>query len=272
VHPARARLLWSFVFFLMAVFCGVLCLFAPAIGWWLPEDVSCPGFGSDIDHLFNLILGVTSVTFVGVQVVLIFAMWRFGEDGSARRASFVHGNHKLEAIWTAIPALLLVFIAFYQMNTWVKIKFPAHFPKSAQDRKAPFAEVLAGQFEWRVTYPGDDGAFGTRDDVHVLNNFHIPRGEPIVISLRSRDVLHSFFLPNFRLKQDAVPGMSIPVWFQGRAFGDNEKVETREYDLICAELCGWGHYKMKGQLTVHKTRDDFNEWLKKAKAAEEAAD
>ncbi|MBI3724978.1 hypothetical protein HY251_13640, partial [bacterium] len=149
-------------------------------------------------------------------------------------------------------------------------------------------EVLAGQFEWRITYPeatpcptcgktytahpnkdckgpGPTYKLGTRNDVHVLNNFHVIQDREILIHLRSRDVLHSFYLPNLRLKQDAVPGMTIPVWFKVRP--DTRAPE--HYELMCAELCGWGHYKMRGQLTVHPDENDFITWLKKAKEAEE---
>ena len=88
----------------------------------------------------------------------------------------------------------------------------------------------------------------------MVNDMHIPVNEEILLDLKSADVLHSFFLPNLRVKQDAVPGMKIPVWFRA--------TKTGTYDLACAELCGWGHYKMKGRLTV-ETRAQFDEWLKK---------
>ena len=90
-------------------------------------------------------------------------------------------------------------------------------------------------------------------------------GKKILIHLRSRDVLHSFYVPTLRLKQDAVPGMNIPVWFEVA-----ETTKPGDYDLVCAELCGWGHYKMKGNLHVHADEKDFNDWLSKVKAAEEA--
>ena len=90
----------------------------------------------------------------------------------------------------------------------------------------------------------------------------MPVNEEILIDLKSTDVLHSFFLPNMRVKQDAVPGMKIPVWFR--------PTETGKFDLVCAELCGWGHYKMKGRLTV-ESREDFDDWLEQ-KYREQAGD
>lgn len=276
MNPNRTKLFWSLTYLSMAVFCTVFFVIPitqPERHWWLPLDIST--FGGEIDSLFNLILFITSVAFFGVQALLVWFVYKYGEGDKPRKGIFIHGNHTLEVWWTAIPAAILVFIAVYQMSTWKKIKFPSAFPERLRariDKKQPFAEVTGRQFEWRITYPGRDAEgnelpLGQRSDVHVLGNFHVPRGEPILINLRSLDVLHSFYLPNFRLKQDAVPGMTIPVWFEAKP-----NAQAGTYDLICAELCGWGHYKMKGQLTVHETRADFEEWLKKAKTAEEAAE
>jgi cytochrome c oxidase subunit 2 len=252
---------------MVPVFCTYLFAISPSHGWWLPEDISVVGFGSECDSLFNGILVVTAIAFFVTQAILILAIWKFGDSGSARRADYIHGHHKLEIVWTIVPASVLVIIAFVQLGTWKKIKFPDHFPQELQEKlnkNTPFAEVLAGQFDWRITYPGEDGKIGGRDDIHVFNNLHVPRGQKILIHLRSRDVLHSFYVPTLRLKQDAVPGMTIPVWFETKA-----ETKPGDYDLMCAELCGWGHYKMKGNLHVHESVEDFQKWLKAAKTAEE---
>jgi len=270
VHPAKAKLLWTTLFFLVPIFVIVSMAMAPGYKVWLPDDHST--FGQKTDDLFNFILVITSVAFVGVQAALVYFFWKYGEGGE-RRGRFFHGHHTLELVWTIFPAIILVVIAIVQWGTWLEIKRPANFPEEVRQEYADgkqFAEVLAGQFEWRITYPGKDGLFGTRDDVHVLNNFHIYQEHPILIRLRSRDVLHSFFLPNFRLKQDAVPGMAIPVWFEAKPRTVPEGQDSVTFDLMCAELCGWGHYKMKGALTVHKDKASFDKWLDQAKAAEEA--
>ena len=235
--------LWSLLFLFVPIFCVILCVMAPSQGWWLPENVS--SFGADVDHLFIVILGITTVAFLLTQGSLVYALFRFGGGGT--RAAFVHTNHLLELVWTVVPAGILIFITFYQFNTWTKIKMQRNFPKAEPD-----AEVLAGQFEWRIRYPGPDGKIGTLDDILSLNDLHVPVNEDFVIRLRSRDVLHSFFLPNLRVKQDAVPGMSIPVWFRATKDGP--------YELTCAELCGWGHYKMRGRLTVQSAAD-YQHWL-----------
>jgi len=142
-------------------------------------------------------------------------------------------------------------ITFTQMGTWAEIKFKGSFPQVE-----PIAEVWASQFDWRVRYPGPDGRVGTMDDIESPFEFVVPVGEPVRFQLRSRDVIHSFFVPYLRIKQDAMPGMSIPVWFQAEKEGS--------YDLVCAELCGWGHYKMAGRLKV-LSRPAYDAWLKQAR-------
>jgi cytochrome c oxidase subunit 2 len=122
-------------------------------------------------------------------------------------------------------------------------------------------EVTGRQFEWRLRYPGEDGILGTKDDLFDVNELHVPVGEEVLVSLKSADVLHSFFLPNLRVKQDAVPGMKIPVWFRAMKEG--------EYDIPCAELCGWGHYKMKGRLVV-ESRTAYEKYLADLKARQNA--
>jgi cytochrome c oxidase subunit 2 len=126
---------------------------------------------------------------------------------------------------------------------------------------APTVEVVARQFEWRLRYPGRDGTLGTADDLFLVNDMHVPVDEDILVQLKSMDVLHSFFIPNLRIKQDAVPGMKIPVWFKA--------TENGQFDIVCAELCGWGHYKMKGRVTV-ESREDFDRWLEAQYARQEA--
>src|SRR5690606_35307524 len=140
-----------------------------------------------------------------------------------------------EVIWTILPAATLLFIAIYQMDAWAASKM--RMPEIP-----PTVEVTGRQFEWRMRYPGPDGIIGTADDLHAVNDLHLPAGEEVLVIIKSQDVLHSFFLPNMRVKQDVVPGMKQAVWFKAN--------ESGQYDLVCAELCGWGHYKMKGRVTI----------------------
>ncbi len=247
---------WAFVFLLVPVLGVASFVFAPVYKHWLPEDIS--QHGHTIDHLFYFILWLTGVVFVVTELALFWFLWRY--DGTKdHKVAYTHGSHSLEIIWTIIPAATLLFIAIYQMNAWAeaKIRNPAAGPDGilgTADDMPPTLEVTGRQFEWRLRYPGSNGVLGDQDDIFVVNDLHLPVNEEILIELKSADVLHSFFLPNMRVKQDAVPGMKIPVWFRA--------TEKGTYDIVCAELCGWGHYKMKGRLTI-ESREDFEEWLDK---------
>lgn len=246
---------WSLLFLSVPLLGVAVFFWAPTAGYWLPKDVST--HGHQIDHLWMFILVLTGLVFVATEIVLFWFLWRFGKPNATEPVKFTHGSHNLEVIWTILPAATLLFIAIYQMNAWadVKIRNPA-----AQGTPV-FCRVTARQFEWRLTYPGKDGELGTPDDVHALNDMHVPVNQEILIHLESMDVLHDFFLPNLRIKQDAVPGMMIPVWFRA--------TEQGAYDLVCAELCGWGHYKMKGRLTV-ESQEKFDAWLDETWKQQEA--
>ncbi len=245
---------WAFLFLLVTILCVASFVFAPMYQHWLPVDVSQDGHA--IDHLFYFILWLTGAVFIGTEVALFWFMLRY-EQSSDRKVVFSHGSHSLEIIWTIIPAATLLFIAIYQMNAWAenKIRNPAAGPDGilgTADDMPPTVEVTARQFEWRLRYPGKNGILGDQDDVHVVNDLRLPVQEEILVDLKSADVLHSFFLPNLRVKQDAVPGMKIPVWFRATQKGS--------FDIVCAELCGWGHYKMKGRVTF-VSRGEYDEWL-----------
>ena len=244
---------WALLFLAVPVLGVATFAVAPSINVWLPKDVSA--HGHEIDSLFYFILALTGVVFVATEVALFWFMWKY--DASARqgeKATYVHGNHTLEVVWTIIPAATLLFLAIYQMNAWANVKM-------RRPDMPPTVEVVGRQFEWRLRYPGSDGLLGTPDDLHLVNDLHLPVDEQVLVQLKSMDVLHSFFLPNLRIKQDAVPGMKIPVWFQG--------TETGSFDIVCAELCGWGHYKMKGRITF-VTRPEFDAWLKRKTAEQNA--
>lgn len=223
-------------------------------GLWFPPMLS--SYGGEIDHLFFVILWMVTVTFIGTEMLLVWFVFRYSKRDETR-ATYTHGNHTLELVWTAIPALLLIIVAFSQMEAWsdVKLNFPEEGPYTVEK---PLMEVYASQFDWRVRYPDAQGNFEGADVIEVPFDITVPAATKVVFRLKSRDVLHSFFVPVFRLKQDAVPGMEIPVWFEATQPGD--------YDLICAELCGWGHYKMAGKIHV-LPKDEFDTWLAAKRAA-----
>jgi cytochrome c oxidase subunit II len=249
---------WSVLFAVAAILSVMAFVYAPfAPEWWLPE-AGTPAhvistFGREIDKLFVIILWITGLVFIATQVVLVWAQWRFADQLDAqgkpvRRAQYFHGSQRLEVIWTIVPAAILVFIALYQMGTWASIKF-----RSAAPKVPALAEITGRQFQWVMRYPGADGKLNTRDDLFTVNDLHFVKNKQALIYLKSSDVLHSFFLPILRIKQDAVPGMTIPVWFDSDTAGS--------FELVCAELCGWGHYKMRGKVTIHETEEEFQKWF-----------
>jgi cytochrome c oxidase subunit 2 len=210
---------------------------------WLPENVST--FGVQIDNLFYLIFWITGVTFVLVQGLLLIFIFRY-RARPGRRATYTHGNNTLEIIWTIVPSLILVFLALLSRSTWAEVKM--HIPPSDY-----VVRLTAKQFNWEFTYPGPDGQFDTADDVTLENDLNVPVNKKIRVLLRSKDVIHSFFVPQMRLKQDAMPGRTITVWF--------EVTKPGRYEIPCAELCGFGHSGMKGWMTVH-TQADYDRWVK----------
>src|SRR5207247_8914509 len=148
-----------------------------------------------------------------------------------RKALYTHGSTRAEVIWTAIPAATMVALGLVSNNYWVRIKGRNSVPANAY----PIA-IHAKQFEWQVDYPGAAGVLGTADDFTVRNQLHVPAGRPVVVRLSSEDVIHSFYVPQFRVRQDVVPGMDIKAWFQATFPGT--------YELGCSQLCGMGRYRM----------------------------
>jgi len=260
---------WVLFFMLVPVLALWSCWVAPEMGWWFPgsngpsKGVAASPLGRRIDDLFHMILVITTITFVGTQIGLGYVLWtgtrKPKADGTVEKAWFSHGSHELEVIWSIVPAAILLFIALYQMDVWANYRVKSQFPEDVQNR--PMAEVTARQFEWRIRYPGLD-ANGQPlplmpdpqpTDLYTVNDLRLPSGRNVMINLRTQDVQHSFFLPELRIKQDAVPGLVIPIWFEADKSG--------QYTLLCAELCGWGHYKMKARF-VAKPEEEFLQEMK----------
>jgi cytochrome c oxidase subunit 2 len=209
-------------------------------------------FGPAIDLMFMVVLVITSIAFVLVEGLLVYFLIRY-RSRPGQRAAYVHGNRRLELFWTFGTGLALFALALYQRPTWAEVK-----QTLPDEGTALVVGISAKQFEWHVTYPGDDSTLDTADDIVApINILHLPVGRPVVVRLTAQDVIHSFFIPQFRLKQDAVPGMTIRVWVQ--------PTQTGEFEIACAELCGLGHYRMRGQVTV-ESLEAFDAWLADVKA------
>ena len=213
------------------------------LNWWLPENVST--YGGDIDYLFHLIYWITGITFVLVQVMMIVFLVQY-RHRPGRRATYSHGNTALEIAWTIVPTLILVMLGFMSRSTWDVVR-------GSMPETNTVVQVTAKQFNWEMLYPGPDGQFATADDKMLENDLNVPVNTKVRVRLTSKDVIHSFFVPQFRLKQDTLPGRTIDVWF--------EATKPGRYEIPCAELCGFGHSGMLGHVTVH-TPEEYQNWLK----------
>ncbi|MFW6089104.1 MAG: cytochrome c oxidase subunit II [Gemmatimonadota bacterium] len=218
--------------------------------WSLPLNLSTQGV--PIDNLFWLIFWLTALAFVLVEFGVLWFLWRYrARDG--HQAKYTHGHLGAEIVWTAVPAVTMIFLGIYSGRIWADIRGADSFPEDALT-----IDVTAEQFEWNVTYPGADRVLDTEDDFTIRNRLEIPADEPVVIRLQSLDVIHSFFIPELRVKQDAVPGMEIPIWF--------EATETGEFQIACAELCGNGHYSMRASVVIHE-REAYESWYEEQTGA-----
>ncbi len=215
---------------------------------WLPENVST--FGGEIDSIFALIYYVVGVWFIATQAFLVYCLIRFRRR-EGQTSDYHPGTTARQMAWILIPcAVVLVldlWIDFRGADVWAKVKLSRPTPHVV-------VRLTATQFNWRFTYPGPDGRFGTKDDKNFQNDLYVPVNKVVRVILTGKDVLHSFFVPEFRLKQDVVPGREIPVWFEATRPGN--------YEIPCAELCGTGHTGMKGWVKV-LSEADYRKWAEK---------
>ena len=213
---------------------------------WFPENVST--FGADVDGIFWLIFYITTVWFFITEGLILYFVIRYRRK-PGRKAVYAAGDTWSQLAWVLVPLAIVVvldvIIDSRSADVWAKVK-----------RERPAADVVvraAGkQFNWEFVYPGPDGKFGTPDDLQLDNELHVPVGKKVHVILTAKDVIHSFFLPHARLKQDVVPGREITAWF--------EIVKPGEYEIPCAELCGFGHSGMNGKLYAH-TPEQYQKWV-----------
>ncbi|MBI3410488.1 MAG: hypothetical protein HY040_19285 [Planctomycetes bacterium] len=322
---------WSILFGVTMIACTLLFVVSPFVGWWLPEGVSTHSWS--VDLLFYFILGITGFFFILTEALMCIFMYRYCSSEKAGRtvahapgffvrtynkwtppaikgsiAKVLNDPHKIEMAWTVLPAVILLWIAFAQVDAWAVIKYQSRMPRYAEKNQefTPLQiDVTARQWEWRIRYPSSErfvewmtrkgdpeilkdfqsfAKIEQKDDVKLVNELHVWNHHPAVLQLSTRDVIHSFNLPHMRVKQDSLPGKQIPVWFtpikhntirlsaDGDVWIDGYNPDTKAqdrnqiWDLSCAELCGWGHYRMVGRLYVHESQQDFLDWLKSVEA------
>ncbi len=241
--------------------------------YWAPENVTVGG--RQIDVLLNVIFWLTFAVFVATQVVYIYYLIKYRRRPGVK-AHYSHGNNFLEIIWTSIPTVIFLVLAIVSNRVW----FDIHSDPPVDALKV---NISSYQYGWDMRYAGADGQLGRIDvdQISLENKFGldkadeaaaddftamelvIPANRPVHIYLNARDVIHSFYVPQFRLYQDAVPGRTITwVWF--------EVIRPGNFELACSQLCGVGHYNMKAPIRVLPP-EEFDKWYaEKSQAALEA--
>ena len=251
---------------------------------FLRLPVVASSHGHEIDIMIYMIHMLMLVLFIGWGLFYIVVLVRFNRHVHPKADYHGLRSHATSTIEIALAVIEVVLLVGFSIPFWAKQvnAFPANRPDTIE------VHVVAEQFAWNVHYPGTDGIFGktdakyfdkqsnplgidpsdphSKDDVTTINQLHLPIGRPVVIYLTSKDVIHCMGLNVMRVKQDVIPGLSIPVWFT--------PTKTGQFEIACAQLCGIGHYSMKGYLTIH-SQEDYDQWLSEqtsSKGTEEGGD
>jgi len=222
---------------------------------------------AEVDHMTILVHWLMLVLFVGWGFFFLFVLFRF-RKGANPKASYTGAHGKFaKSTEVAVAIIEIALLIFYAIPAWAtRVKaFPA-------ESEATVVRVVAEQFAWNIHYPGPDGKFGrtdvklvsadnplgldrsdpnAKDDITTINQLNLPVDRPVLVHLSSKDVIHSFGLYEMRVKQDAIPGMTIPVWFIPNRIGD--------YEIACSQLCGLGHFRMRGFITIQSAAD-YKKW------------
>lgn len=269
-----------FLAFLVFGLIGAVWSYLHAEQYFLPE-ASSP-HGRRTDFLFWLSMGIITFAFVVTNTLLFVFAWMY-QHKEGRKAAYYPENHKLELIWTVIPAVVMAVLVFTGWRAWRDIMSEA--PADAQ-----VIEIIGKQFNWFARYPGVDnnklGAYNYKlidnanetgidytdeasfDDFVSTTELHIPVNKPVLLKIRARDVLHSVFIPHMRVKMDAVPGMPTRFWFVADKTTDEMKNMTGNqnfgYELACTEVCGRGHFSMRLRIIV-EDEASWQAWCKEQK-------
>src|SRR5438477_3033059 len=245
----------------------------------LPVEAST--HAGQIDQMTILVHWLMLVLFVGWGAFFLFVLFRF-RRGAHPRADYAGAKGKFaKSTEIAVAVIEVVLLVGYAIPAWA-IRVTA-FPSESE---AVVVRVVGEQFAWNVHYPGPDGKFGrtdlklvsadnplgldrrdpdAKDDITTINQMNLPVDRPILVQLSSKDVIHSFGLYEMRIKQDAIPGMRIPVWFIPTVTTADMRVKLGkpdfDYEITCSQLCGLGHFRMRGFVNI-KSQADFDRWLR----------
>lgn len=240
-------------------------------GWHLPPNLSTTG--GQIDHLIIVVHWFMAVLFIGWGLFFVYCLIRFRKR-EGHKPSYELGHSKMPKVLEAAVVLFEIFLLVgLSFPLWSTLR--SNLPS---EKDAMVVRVVAQQFVWNIHYPGRDGVFGKaapkfvsdsnplgidpadaggKDDVITANQLHFPAGKKVIAHITSKDVIHSFSIPVLRVKQDATPGMVIPIWWEATGAG--------QYEIICQQLCGVGHTIMKGYVSID-TPEEYAAWM----AAQEA--
>lgn len=227
------------------------------------------------DRLFWITMGLTGVVFIITQIFLFGFAFKY-QHKEGQKAHYYPDNHKLEYFWTGVPAIVLAVLILFGWKAWSDITAPA--PENAE-----VIEVMGYQYAWAVRYPGADKKLGDYDykKIDVTNQMgidfsdraafddfipielHIPKGKPVLLKIRARDVIHSVYMPHFRMQMNAVPGLPTHFWFVPTKSTADMREETGNpdfnYELVCNKICGKGHFAMRYVVIVDEP-DEYEKW------------
>ncbi len=259
---------------------------------WLGLTPLAAAHGAQIDSLIGWIHVFMLILFVGWGAFFAYCLVRFRQSRNPVASYTGARSHTSSYLEGAVAIIEAVLLLGFSIPLWA-----ARVDDLPTGNEALVVQVTGEQFAWNVHYPGPDGVFGrtsielldlqsnplgvdradpaAKDDVTTTNQLYLPVNRPVVIRLKSKDVIHSFGVPEFRVKQDAIPGLTIPIWFVPTVTTAEMRTQTGnpefQYEIACAQLCGLGHYRMRGFVTV-QTAEEFQQWMDERVAAESELD
>jgi cytochrome c oxidase subunit 2 len=259
---------------------------------WLGLPPLAAAHGAQIDNLIGWTHIFMFVLFIGWGGFFLYTLFRFRKSRHPVASYSGVKSHTSSYLEVGVAIVEAVLLFGFAIPIWA-----ARVDRIPPESEALVVHVTGEQFAWNVRYAGADGKFGktdlslidvqsnplgvdrndpdAKDDVVTLNQLYLPANKPIIVKLRSKDVIHSFGVPEFRVKQDAIPGLTIPIWFVPTITTAEMRAQTGDpefqYEIACAQLCGLGHYRMRGFVTV-LSPDEFQKWMdEKVKEQIEAA-
>jgi cytochrome c oxidase subunit II len=259
---------------------------------WLGLPALAAAHGAQIDNLLGWIHVFMLILFVGWGGFLAYTLLRFRKSRNPVADYTGMKSHNSTYVEIGVAVVEAVLLVGFAIPMWA-----ARVGRMPSASEALVVQVTGEQFAWNIHYAGPDGKFGrtdiklldaqanplgldrddpaAKDDVTNLNQLYLPVNKPVIVRLRSKDVIHSFGVPEFRVKQDAVPGFTIPIWFVPTITTAEMRTRTGnpefQYEIACAQLCGLGHYRMRGFVTV-QTAEEFQKWLDEKSKEQSAPD